>query len=56
MGLILSVFVVMSALARALSTASRELAAPALSMLSTDMKKKQEAEILCVLYWFANVY
>lgn len=44
MGLILSVSLLMSALARTLSTASRELAAPALSMWSTDMKKKQEAE------------
>jgi len=32
----------MSALARALSTTSRELAGPELSMLSTEMESKQE--------------
>lgn len=55
-GLILSVFV-MSALARALGTARRELAVPALSMGSTDMKKKQEAERkYCVCFTGLQTY
>lgn len=44
MSLILSLFLVMNPLARALSNTSTELAAPVLSMLSIDKKSKQEAE------------
>lgn len=44
MSLILSLFLMMSPLARALNNTSTELAAPILSMLSTDKESKQEAK------------